>query len=67
MPLILHPNISDPDRLYEKIIALHEGQTSDVAIGTAAKLILLLVNHIGDVEVIEEAIAHASKDTGPER
>jgi len=65
MPLILHPNVSDPDRIYEKIIALHDGQTSDAAMGTAAKLILLLANHIGDMDVIEEAIDHAGKGMGP--
>lgn len=62
------PRIADPDGLYEAIIDAHrdlreaEGQKLD------AKLILLLANHIGDAEVVREALAVARDTTkaGPE-
>lgn len=57
------PRIADPDGLYEAIIEAHrdlgeaEGQKLD------AKLILLLANHIGDAEVVQEALAIARDTT----
>lgn len=59
MSLNLAPNIDNPDALYEKLIALHQGQSDAMAMRISARLILLLANHIGDVTVIEEAIAKA--------
>jgi hypothetical protein len=60
MKLIRRPNIADPDSLYEKLIALHEGRSEEGSMRLNARLILLLINHIGDPEAISEAIAHAA-------
>lgn len=60
MNLIVEPNLTDTDAIYEKLIATLEGQgTDELAMRASARLILLLMNHIGDQAVIEEAIERA--------
>ena len=60
MKLVTHPNIADADGIYEKLIALHEGRSEEDSMRVNARLILLLINHIGDAKAVEEAIAHAA-------
>lgn len=62
MTLITEPNLGDPDAIYERIIALHEGRSDEDSARVNARLILLLANHIGNKEIIFEAIALAGKD-----
>jgi hypothetical protein len=52
-------NIADPDAFYEKLIDTHNGLTDDESHFMNAKLVLLLANHIGDVDVLSEALALA--------
>lgn len=63
MSLILTPNLVDPDGIYEKLIALHEGRDAADSQRVNARLILTLINHIGDRETILEAIAVAAGDS----
>lgn len=49
-------NLTEHDDLYQKIIDLQENLTEEERGKANAKLILLLMNHIGDHEVIDEAI-----------
>ena len=49
-------NLTEHDDLYQKIIDLQENLTEEEREKANAKLILLLMNHIGDHEVINEAI-----------
>jgi hypothetical protein len=44
-----------PDDFYELLIESHRGLTDAQSAMLNAKLILLLCNHIGDLEVIREA------------
>jgi len=60
MKLITSPNIAEADGIYETLIALHAGRSEEDSMVVNARLILLLINHIGDVEAVEEAIRHAS-------
>jgi len=60
--LITKSNILIPDEVYELLILLHDGCTQEESNKRNAKLILMLANHIGDPEVIREAIAIASVD-----
>lgn len=62
MTLITKPNLVDPDAVYERIIALHEGRSDEDSERINARLILLLANHIGDQDTIFEAIALAGKE-----
>lgn len=59
MSLILTPNLADPDGIYETLIALHEGRDAADSQRINARLIMTLINHIGDREAILEAIAVA--------
>lgn len=56
------PNLSVPDDIYQLLIGLYQGKSDDESRRLNARLILLLVNHIGDTDVIREAIALASAD-----
>jgi hypothetical protein len=62
--LIVTPNLADPDGVYERLVRLQEEVGDAGAARVNARLILLLVNHIGDGAVIEEAIALARRAPG---
>lgn len=57
--LILTPNLPDADDLYEKLIALHADLSPEESLKVQARLILTLINHIGDPQVVRQAIAIA--------
>jgi len=59
MPLNLAPNLALPDDVYADLLAAHEGLTKDQSDALNARLILLLINHIGDIDVIREALSVA--------
>ncbi len=50
--------IEDPDGFYARLIDLHEGLSPELSQKVNAKLILLLANHIGDREVLDEVLAY---------
>ena len=50
---------ADPDAFYSALIAAHEGLNEEQSAALNAKLILLLANHVGDLDVIREALAVA--------
>ena len=56
------PNLPAPDDFYEALIAMHRGLASDESALVNAKLILLLANHIGDMEVLRAALLAARED-----
>jgi hypothetical protein len=58
--LVVTPNIDRPDDLYAEIIRAHEGKSDAESMKINARLILVLANHIGDLQVIEEAVAVAT-------
>ncbi len=49
----------NPDDFYEALIEAHRGLNEEQSAQLNAKLILLLANHIGDLEIIREALALA--------
>lgn len=53
--LNLEPNIDDPDTFYAELIALQANLNDDEALLAYNQLILLLANHIGDINVLREA------------
>ncbi len=63
MKLNTEPNIGRPDDFYEALIDLHRGLTEEQSRQTNARLILLLANHIGDMEVLSEAMKAAKAIT----
>lgn len=56
MDLILTPNLAAPDDIYEALIKAHDGLTDDQSQALNARLILILLNHIGDAQVIRQAL-----------
>ena len=54
--LVTTPNIDRPDDFYAALLALHEGRSKDESDAVNARLILLLANHVGDMEVLREAL-----------
>lgn len=65
MGLVTEPNLADPDRLYEALVNLHQGLTHEQSLALNTRLILILLNQIGDAEVIGAAFALAA-ETAPD-
>ncbi|WP_372525409.1 DUF2783 domain-containing protein [Piscinibacter sp.] len=63
MPLILTPHITDPDGFYEELIASQRDLSDEQADMLTTKLVLILANHVGEREVLREAIALARSNT----
>lgn len=61
MPLIHEPNIADPDGFYEALIDSQRDLGDADAELFQAKLLLVLANHVGDREVLREAMAVARR------
>ncbi|MBP2302958.1 DUF2783 domain-containing protein [Azospirillum picis] len=59
MPLNTEPAIARPDDFYEALIDAHRDLTAEQSAMVNARLILLLANHVGDMEVLREALARA--------
>lgn len=61
MPAALYTetNIGDPDAFYAELIDLHRGLSDEQSRLVNAKLVLLLANHIGDLDVLRQAMAAA--------
>lgn len=62
MRLNLTPNIQDPDSFYQSLMTAQRDLDDEGARKMNSRLILILANHIGDNEVLAEAIAAASTD-----
>lgn len=60
MTLIRTPQIADPDGFYEELVNAHRDLPDDQAQRLLAKLVLVLANHVGDREVLTEAIQVAA-------
>lgn len=56
MTLNLDPNIADPDGFYDELLAMHTGYDKAQSDAANARLILILANHIGDRDILREAI-----------
>ena len=55
----IEPNIVAPDDFYEALIELHQGLSDEQSELVNARLILLLANHIGDLDVLRDAMRRA--------
>ena len=63
MPLNHQPNIADPDGFYQELIESQRQLSDEQAEMLTTKLVLILANHVGDREVLREAIALARDNT----
>lgn len=65
MSLNLQPNLKSPDDAYAMLLEAHEGLSKQESDALNARLILVLMNHVRDMEVIRAAIEAAnSSDSG---
>ena len=53
------PNITDPDAFYAAWIAAHEGLDESESADLDARLVLLLANQVGELQVLLDCIAAA--------
>jgi hypothetical protein len=56
MPLDTRPRIADPDAIFALLVEAHAGLDDAASRRLDARLVLLLMNHIGDEAVLREAI-----------
>lgn len=61
--LITAPHISDQDTFYAELIDAQRHLTDEQADSMVCKLALILCNHVGDRQVLREAIALARDNT----
>lgn len=59
MPLNTMPNILDADGFYADLLAAHRGLPEAESHAMNARLVLILANHIGEAEVLAQALALA--------
>jgi len=57
--LNIEPNLAMPDDFYETLIEAHRGLDLAQSQMVNARLVLLLANHIGDLDVLREAMRRA--------
>lgn len=58
-------NAAVSDDFYEALLGMHVGLNDEQSELLNAKLILLLANHIGDRDILAEALAMARKSVAP--
>lgn len=63
MELLTQPNLDAPDDFYEALIETHRDLSSEQSHALNARLVLLLANHIGRLEILKEAL-QAARSTG---
>ena len=61
MPLSTNSNVARPDDAFRAIVEAHRGLSEAESADLDAALVLVLANHIGDVDVLKEAIALAKR------
>lgn len=61
MPLDTTPRLANPDALYQRLVELHQDRSEEQSRLINASLILLLANHIGDADVLDEAMRIAAR------
>ena len=58
-----HRHVYEPgDHFYDQLVQCHRGLSDAQSEQLNARLVLLLANHIGDLRVLQEALALAKKD-----
>ncbi|HVL58052.1 MAG TPA: DUF2783 domain-containing protein [Burkholderiaceae bacterium] len=67
--LNLEPNLVDPDGFYQELIEAHRGLDDAGSQMLNAKLVLILANQVGDMQVLRDALALARRgiDNGATR
>ncbi|MGI6245862.1 MAG: DUF2783 domain-containing protein [Pseudochelatococcus sp.] len=48
--------LKEHDEIYEQLVRMHEGLSEQESLKLWARFALILINHIGDRDVVDEAI-----------
>ena len=59
--LVTSSQFANPDAAYELLVETRRGLSAEESAEVDARLVLILANHIGDIEVLREAIALARR------
>ena len=63
MELITSPHLESPDDFYEALIEAHRDLDNPASHALNARLALLLANHIGSLDVLQQALQAARAAT----
>lgn len=63
--LVTQSQFADPDAAYVALVEARRGLSLEAAAALDTRLALILANHIGDLEVLQEAIALAQSAAPP--
>ena len=61
MALSTRSNFERPDDAFRLIVEAHRGLSDEASAGLDAALVIILTNHVGDLEVLREAIELAKR------
>ena len=61
MALSTSSNFAKPDDAFRLVVEAHRGLSDENSAALDAALVLVLANHIGDIDVLREAIALARR------
>lgn len=61
MPLSTSSNFTKPDDAFRAVVEAHRGLSDAQSAELDAALVLVLANHIGDIDVLRQAIALAKR------
>jgi hypothetical protein len=61
MQLSTRSNFVNPDDAFRLVVEAHHGLDDEGSASLDAALVLILANHIGDIEVLREAVALAKR------
>jgi uncharacterized protein DUF2783 len=61
MALSTGSNFARPDDAFRAVVEAHRGLNDEQSANLDATLVLILANHIGDLDVLREAIALAQR------
>ena len=59
MTLITSPNLEAPDEFYEALIECHRGLSDEASHALNARLVLLLANQVGSLQILKQALRAA--------
>jgi Protein of unknown function (DUF2783) len=61
MALSTTSNFASPDDAFRAVVEAHRGLSDEQSADLDAALVLILANHIGDIDVLREAISLAKR------
>ena len=62
--LVTASRFPNPDAAYVTLVDAHRGLSAEASVALNTRLVLVLANHIGDLDVLQEAIALAKGSIG---